>query len=121
MKILIVEDEKTLSFVLDEKLKKANFETRIAGDGEVAIAIARSFKPEMILLDLILPKKDGFSVLKELKADEELKMIPVIVLSNLGEDENIKKAFALGAIDYFVKAQHPINEIIEKIESARIA
>lgn len=119
MKILIVEDEESLAFVLKEKLEKEKFEIQIAKDGEVAMSLARSFRPEMILLDLILPKKDGFLVLKELKADPELRVIPVIVLSNLGEDENIKKAFALGAKDYFVKSQHPINEIIEKIASVR--
>lgn len=121
MKILIVEDEESLAFVLKEKLEKSKFETRVAKDGEMALTLAHSFKPEMILLDLILPKKDGFVVLKELKADPGLNTVPVIVLSNLGEDENIKKAFALGAKDYFVKSQHPINEIIEKIENARTA
>ncbi len=121
MKILIVEDEESLAFVLKEKLDKSGFETKVAKDGETALTLARAFKPELILLDLVLPKKDGFSVLRELKADPELEIVPVIVLSNLGEDENIKKAFALGAKDYFVKSQHPINEIVEKIETARIA
>lgn len=121
MKILIIEDEESLAFVLQEKLGGVKFETKVAKDGEVALPMVRSFKPELILLDLILPKKDGFTILKELKTDPELSMIPVIVLSNLGEDENIKKAFALGAKDYFVKSQHPINEIIEKIENARTA
>lgn len=121
MKILIVEDEESLAFVLKEKLDKTGFETKVAKDGETAITLAHAFKPELILLDLILPKKDGFSVLRELKADPDLGTVPVIVLSNLGEDENIKKAFALGAKDYFVKSQHPINEIVEKIETARIA
>ena len=121
MKILIVEDEESLAFVLKEKLDKSGFETKVAKDGEVALTLARAFKPELVLLDLVLPKKDGFSVLRELKADPELGPVPIIVLSNLGEDENIKKAFALGAKDYFVKSQHPINEIVEKIETARIA
>ena len=121
MKILIVEDEEALAAVLGEKLEKLEHETKIARDGEVAVTFARSFRPSLILLDLILPKKDGFAVLKELKADPELSEIPVIVLSNLGEDDNIKKALSLGAKDYFVKSQHPINEIIEKIEAAHIA
>lgn len=115
MKILIVEDEDALAVVLGEKLKKLEHEVRIAKDGEIAMTLARSFKPALILLDLILPKKDGFSVLKELKADPELSEVPIIVLSNLGEDDNIKKALSLGAKDYFVKSQHPINEIVEKI------
>ncbi len=121
MKILIVEDEEALAMVLGEKLQKLEHEVRIAKDGEVAITLAHSFKPEMILLDLILPKKDGFAVLKELKNDPELSEVPVIVLSNLGEDDNIKKALSLGAKDYFVKSQHPINEIVEKIEAIHTA
>jgi CheY-like chemotaxis protein len=63
-----------------------------------------------------MPKKDGITVLKELKADENLKNIPVIVLSNLGNDENIKQAISLGATDYLVKSQHPVYEVIEKIQ-----
>ncbi len=121
MKILIVEDEEALAVVLGEKLEKLEHDVKIAKDGELAITFARSFKPEMILLDLILPKKDGFTVLKELKIDPELSGVPVIVLSNLGEDDNIKKALSLGAKDYFVKSQHPINEIVEKIEAIHVA
>ncbi|MFA6365255.1 MAG: response regulator [Candidatus Paceibacterota bacterium] len=121
MRILIVEDEQALAKVLEEKLIKSGFEAKIAGDGEAALYAADVFKPEMILLDLILPKKDGFEVLKELKANPSLASIPVIVLSNLGEDENLKKAFALGAKDYFVKSQHPINEIIDKIKNIRVS
>ncbi|MFA6407515.1 MAG: response regulator [Candidatus Paceibacterota bacterium] len=121
MRILIVEDEQALAKVLEEKLIKSGFEVKIAGDGEAALYAAGVFKPEMILLDLILPKKDGFEVLKELKASPTLATIPVIVLSNLGEDENLKKAFALGAKDYFVKSQHPINEIIDKVKNIRIS
>ena len=121
MKILIVEDESALAIVLEEKLKKLDHDVRIAKDGDVALPLARSFMPSLMLLDLILPKKDGFAVLKEMKADPELAAIPVIVLSNLGEDDNIKKALSLGAKDYFVKSQHPINEIVEKIEATHIA
>lgn len=106
--------------VLGEKLQKLEHEIRIAKDGEAAVPLARTFKPALVLLDLILPKKDGFTVLKELKADPKLSDVPVIVLSNLGEDDNIKKALSLGAKDYFVKSQHPINEIIEKIEATHI-
>lgn len=120
MKILIIEDEKSLAWVLGEKLKKNGHDIKIADNGDAAMLLMKTFKPELILLDLILPKKDGFVVLKLLKNDPELSEIPVIVLSNLGEDDNIKKAFSLGAKDYFVKAQHPINEIIEKIETMQI-
>lgn len=120
MKILIAEDEESLALVLKEKLINSGFDAKVARDGESAMDLLRSFKPELLLLDLIMPKKDGFAVMQEMKEDAEIAHIPVIVLSNLGEDENIKKALQLGAKDYFVKSQHPINEIVEKIEKARI-
>jgi len=116
MKILIVEDEDVLSLVLEEKLKNEGYEVMIAKDGEEAVPKAEKFKPDAILLDLILPKKGGLEVLEALKSNSALKLTPVIVLSNLEGDETIKNALSLGAVDYFVKTQHPIAEIIEKIE-----
>ncbi len=115
MKILVVEDEEVLAKVLEEKLEKSGDEVAIAADGEVAITLAQSFNPDVIVLDLLLPKRSGFEVLQILKADNVLKAIPVIVVSNLGEDNDIKHALSLGAVDYYVKSEHPINEIIEKI------
>ena len=116
MKLLIVEDEKILAKVLQEKLEKEGFTIAVAGDGEAALSQIRSFRPDMVLLDIILPKKDGLQVLEEIKADSEFSHLPVIMLSNLGEDEKIKSALKLGAVDYLVKAQHPINEVVEKIK-----
>lgn len=115
MKILIVEDEELLAKVLKEKFEKEGFQVFVAGDGEAVVPSAGKNSPDLILLDLILPKKSGFEVLAELKADPELKLIPVIVLSNLGQDEEIKSALSLGAVDYLVKTQHPINEVVEKV------
>lgn len=117
MKILIVEDENILAKVLEEKFRAVDFEVRIAYNGETAIPMAREFTPDIILLDLILPKKSGFSVLEDLRAAPELSLIPVIVLSNLGQDEDIKKALQLGAKDYLVKIHHPIKEVIDKVKS----
>ena len=117
MKILIVEDEDVLSLVLEEKFKNEGYEVMIAKDGQEAQPKAEKFKPNIILLDLILPKKGGLEVLEGLKASPEIKLTPVIVLSNLEGDETIKKALALGAADYFVKTQHPIAEIVEKVAS----
>ena len=115
MKILIIEDEEVLSLVLGEKFKNEGYETMIASDGQEAQPKAEKFRPDVILLDLILPKKGGLEVLEDFKMDAELKIIPVIVLSNLETDETIKKALSLGAVDYFVKTQHPIAEIVEKV------
>ncbi len=116
MKILIVEDEEILIKVLREKLEKENFTVEMAFDGEAALLLAKSFKPDLILLDIVIPKKNGLQVLKELKSDPELSSIPVIVISNLGFDEEIKNALNLGAVDYVIKTQHPINEVVEKIK-----
>lgn len=117
MKILIVEDENTLSYVLKEKFKNEGYSVVIAEDGEEACVAAHKFLPDVILLDLRLPKKHGLKVLEELKADEELKSIPVLILSNLDGDDDIKKALAGGAEDYFVKTQHPIAEVVEKVDA----
>ncbi len=120
MKILIVEDEQVLAKVFQEKFEKLHYDVKVATDGEVALGMAKSFNPDAIVLDLVLPKKGGFEVLEEIKNVDSLKMVPVVVVSNLGEDEDIKKAISLGAVDYFVKAQHPINEIVDKIKSVII-
>lgn len=118
MTILILEDEEILGKVLKEKFQGKGYSVVLGTDGEVAIDLARKHKPQLIILDLILPKKDGFEVLRDLKSDFELKYIPVIVLSNLEQDEGIKEAFDLGAIDYIIKTQHPVNEIVEKVRRA---
>ena len=115
MKILLIEDEEILGDVLKEKLEQEKFVVELARDGEDGLAKAAQ-APDLILLDLILPKKDGFEVLRQLKSNPTLKMIPVVVLSNLGQDEEIKKALQLGAVDYMVKAQHPIDEVVEKVK-----
>jgi two-component system alkaline phosphatase synthesis response regulator PhoP len=120
MKILVIEDEQVLAKVFQEKFEKARYEVKIASDGQSGIDLAKSFKPDVIVLDLVLPKKNGFDVLEELKADEVFKLTPVIVVSNLGEDDDIKRAISLGAADYFVKAQHPINEIVDKVKAVSI-
>ncbi len=116
MKILIIEDEVVLLKVLAEKLENEKFKVEMAEDGEGAMLKVRASKPDMILLDIILPKKDGIEVLKEIKNDPELKDIPVIIISNLGSDEKIKETLELGAVDYIIKTQHPINEVVEKVQ-----
>jgi DNA-binding response OmpR family regulator len=117
MKILIIEDEEALLKVLQEKFINADFDVVVAKDGEEGVAVANKEKPDLVLLDLVLPKRDGFEVLEDLKSSDDLKNTPVIVLSNLGEDENLKKALKMGAEDYLVKTQHPINEVIERVKN----
>ncbi len=115
MKLLIVEDEEVLSRVLKEKFEKAGVQVETVMDGAVAFEVIKNFKPDIVLLDIVLPHKDGFEVLSELKAAPQLQGIPVIIMSNIEEDERVKDALKMGAIDYIMKVQHPINEIVEKV------
>ncbi|OGZ45792.1 MAG: hypothetical protein A3C84_03270 [Candidatus Ryanbacteria bacterium RIFCSPHIGHO2_02_FULL_48_12] len=116
-KIVLVEDDEILSKVLYIEFTDAGFEVSQAFDGEVGLELVRSKRPDLVLLDVILPKKQGFAVLEELKKSPETKTIPVIMLTLLGEDEDIKKGLRLGADDYFVKSSHAVGEIIEKVKS----
>lgn len=101
--------------VLSEQFDKAGFEVSTALDGEKALKSLEKSKPDLVLLDIILPKINGFDVLKAIKENPATLDIPVIMISNLGRDEDIKQAIKLGAVDYYIKAQHPIFEIIEKV------
>lgn len=113
-KILIAEDEDILLNVLKDRFEAEGWEVSVAKDGVEAMVAINKSKFDLVLLDLLMPKKNGFEVLKEVMDNPELKNLPIIVLSNLGGDEDIKKALALGAKDYFVKTQHPMSEIVEK-------
>lgn len=116
-KILIVEDEEFLARALRDNLESEGYSVDTAYNGEEAVEHIKKIKPNIILLDLLMPKKDGFYVLEEIKKNPEWKLIPVIVLSNLGGDAEIKRALEMGAKDYFVKSQHPIEEVVEKIKT----
>jgi len=115
-KILVAEDDKFLSKAYAAKLKKSGFEVALAVDGEEAISKARTDKPDVVLLDLVMPKKDGFDALYDLKQDKITQSIPIIVLSNLGQEEDIKRAKELGAEDYLVKSNIAIQDVVDKIK-----
>lgn len=112
--ILIVEDEEILLGVLKDRFEEEGWRVNLAQDGDAALILIKKEKFDLVLLDLLMPRKDGFEVLKEVKSNPEFKNLPIAVLSNLGADTDIKKALALGANDYFVKTQHPMSEIVEK-------
>ena len=114
-KILIIEDESALQKTLGEVLSQQGYEILPALNGEVGLKLAQSEKPDLILLDLILPKIHGFDVLKRIKDNPETKEIPVIVLTNLESIEDIKKAIELGATTYLVKADYSLKELTIKI------
>ena len=117
-KILFVEDESALQKTFGDILKQEGYEMISALDGETGFNLARTKKPDLILLDLILPRMHGFEVLKKLKEEPETKEIPVIVLTNLEKMENVEQAVKLGATAYLVKTQYTIEELIEKIKKA---
>ncbi len=114
--ILIIEDEPILQKTLSESLRQEGYEIKSALDGEEGIKMARESNPDLILLDLILPKIDGFEVLEELKKDENTKAIPVIVLTNMENESDIEKALTLGATAYLVKVNYDLKEVIEKVK-----
>lgn len=115
-KILIVEDEPTLHKALEEFLTEEKFTVLSAFDGEEGVKIAKEKTPNLILLDIILPKKDGYEVLDDLKSDEKTKKIPVILLTNLESAENVQKAFEKGATTYLVKSNYKLEEIVKKVK-----
>src|SRR4030042_1829440 len=115
-KILIIEDDKFLRDLIAQKLLKEDFDISQAVDGEEGIKKIKEEKPDLILLDLILPGIDGFEVLTQMKSDQNLPPIPVIILSNLGQKEDIEKGMKLGATDYLIKAHFTPGEIIDKIK-----
>ena len=115
-KILFIEDESALQKTLGDYLKKEGYEVVSALDGESGLRLAQSQKPDLILLDLILPKMDGFEVLKKLMKNPETKEIPVIILTNLERMEDIGRALELGAKTYLVKANYTLKEVTEKIK-----
>lgn len=115
-KVMIVEDDEHISKVYEIKLAKEGVETSLARDGEEAVVKITAEKPSVILLDLMLPKKDGFWVLEEIKKIPELSSIPVIVLSNLGQQSDQDRALALGANEYLVKVNYPIQEVVNKVK-----
>lgn len=116
-KIILIEDDEILSKVLYEELTEAGFNVTRLFDGEAGLDAVKSQKPDLVLLDLMLPKMHGFDVLTEIKKSPETSSIPLIILTMLGSDEDIKKGLRLGADDYIVKTQHTVSEIIEKIKN----
>lgn len=114
-KLLVVEDDLFLNKVYQEKLTREGYEVKTAEDGEAVDAILKKFTPDLIILDLVMPNKDGFAVLKELKAKSTTKNIPILVTTNLGEAENRDMCLKMGATDYFVKADTSLARLTEKI------
>ncbi len=115
-KILIVEDEEIIYSLLEKKLTGEGYEVSIAKDGVEGLEKMKEVKPDLILLDIIMPKKGGFEVMEEMQKEEGLKDIPVIVISNSGQPVELDKAKELGARDWIIKTEFDPQEIIEKVK-----
>lgn len=115
--ILIVEDESLLGNLLKQRLEHEGFNVVWCKDGEEAIASLRSKKPDLILLDIILPKISGFELLETMQADPQIERAPVIITSNLGQDSDVARGQSLGAIEYFIKAKVSIEELVDHVKT----
>ncbi len=113
--ILLAEDDKFISRAYFDGLTREGYKVITAFDGNEALKSARENRPDLIMLDLIMPLMNGFELLEELKKDEELKSIPVIILSNLGQESDIKRGKELGAVDYMVKSNFSMKEVANQI------
>jgi len=116
-KILIVEDEEILLTALSEELKQEGFNVIGAHDGVEGVEMAGKEKPDLILLDLVMPRLDGIGALKQMKENPEIKDIPVVILTNLSDYGKVSDALTLGAMDYLVKANYRLEELVNKIKT----
>lgn len=114
--VLIVEDDKFLRELLVRKVESAGFVTSIAIDGKEALRKIKEELPRLVLLDLVLPGIDGFEILKQVKEDPKTNKVSVIILSNLGQREDVERGLKLGADDYLIKAHFTPDEIIQKVQ-----
>lgn len=116
-RVLVVEDEEILLAGLREELSGGGYQVEGAMDGLEGLEKVKTFKPDLILLDLLMPKMDGMEMLQKLKADSETRDIPVVVLTNLSDYEKISEALSLGAMDYLVKANYKLEDLLEKVRT----
>ena len=114
--VLIVEDQRGFRMIYEDVLVQGGYEVLTAEDGQKGWELSKERKPSVILLDLGLPKIDGFEVLRRIRADAETQKIPVIIFSVMGEQNSVKKAMDLGANDYIVKGFHPPLQILGKVK-----
>ena len=115
-KVLLVEDDPFLSSLLKNKLAREGFEVIYAKDGDEAVELAKKGSIDLMMLDLILPKKSGFEVIAEIKRNPETQGLPIVVISNLGQEEDAEKAKELGAVGYFIKAKTSIDDLVKNVK-----
>ena len=115
-KILIIEDDCYISKMYQLKLSLDGFDVQLADNGRIGVDKVREFKPDIILTDILMPEMDGFEVIKMVKGDPETKDIPILIMSNLGQEDHIQKGLELGAIGYIVKSQYTPSKVVENIK-----
>ncbi len=116
-KVLIVDDDAFLLDMYSIKFKESGFSVEIAQNGEEAVEKVKELNPDVILLDIVMPKLDGFEVLRAFKKDKIAENALIIILTNLGQKEDIEKGLALGAADYIIKAHFTPSEVVAKVKS----
>lgn len=116
-KVLIIEDEKILAEMYKEKIEKEGFEVFLAFDSKEGLELAKKKKPDLILLDILLPGENGVSLLKKIKKDPEIFQIPILAFSNYDDQFTKKETLGLGAKDYLIKANYTPKEIVERIKN----
>ncbi len=115
-KILIIEDEELMYSLLQKKLTAVGYDVSISKDGEEGLEKMKEEKPDLILLDIVMPKKGGFEVMEEMQKDETLRNIPIVIISNSGQPVELNKAKELGAKDWLIKTEFDPQEVIEKVK-----
>ncbi len=114
--IMIVEDDNFLAEIYQKKFELEGFKVSVASNGEKALVDIKKKMPDLVLLDVLLPKLDGFSVLEKLKADAAVKDIPVILLTNLGQQDDVQRGLDRGAADYLIKTHFKPSEVVDKVK-----
>lgn len=115
-KILLIEDEEIMIGLLEKKLAQEGYEISVARDGIEGLEKMRKAKPDLILLDIVMPKMGGFEVMERIKEDKELKKIPIVIISNSGQPVEIDRARELGARDWLIKTEFDPQEVIDKVK-----
>lgn len=114
-KILIIEDDSFISDMYRMKMESEGFDVKVAEDGQKGLEQINFEKPDLVLLDVVMPKMDGFTVLQTIKEDPEIQDVPVVLLTNLGQKDSVEKGLKLGALDYVIKAHFTPAEVVEKV------
>jgi DNA-binding response OmpR family regulator len=115
-KILLVEDDPFLIDIYKTKFKKAGFQVEVAESGDQVFPVLKEIKPDLLVLDIVLPHLDGWEIMERIKSDKDLKNLKVIILSNLGQKNEVEKGLKMGAVKYLIKAHYTPTEIVEEIK-----